>query len=73
MCWQKVDFSFHLFSNGSLAFTLMRMLLARLVWEFDIELLDSSELNYRWGLLQIAPSMPMRITSRHMWNQNSYI
>ena len=66
MCWEKVDFCLSFVSNGSLAFTLMRMLLARLVWEFDIELLDSSELNYRWGLLQIAPSMCMRITSRHM-------
>ena len=53
-------------TNDSLAYAEMRMLLARLVWEFDLELVDSSKLNYSWGLLQIAPAMYMRVSNRQM-------
>jgi hypothetical protein len=52
-------------ADNSLAQALMRMFLARLVWEFDISLVDpSEELNYRWGLLQVAPAMYVRISDR---------
>ena len=42
----------------------MRMIIARFVWEFDLELADGAELPYRYDLVQHTYELYMRATKR---------
>lgn len=70
MHWKKVS-SLEFIIDGSLAYIEMRMAIATLAWEFDLELMESTKPFYDFGLVQHTKSIYMRATRREGLNDVS--
>jgi hypothetical protein len=64
LSWEKVS-PFYV-AYVSLAYMEMRMLLARWVWEFDLELVDEAPPYYGFEVVQHASPIHMRVTPRRI-------
>ena len=60
---QKV-LAFAFDSDRSLAYVEMRMAVARLAWEFDLEFVENTKPYYNFGLVQHTKSIYLRATRR---------